>query len=508
MGQSGNYLKYSSLIGFLIIGMLLLVRMIPAEVLANAGLKRADILADVIPVSKAEQQIATPESANIQLPIDTTIVSEAVLATSLFQIDTVSYADTVRKLNTFTHDSLPVVADTVKKRRTPRPADSLVTPAPANIVAIEDFGGDSYAMEPFFRAIASGGSIRIGVMGDSFIEGDIFTADLREQLQRSYGGRGVGYVPMASQVSGMRPTVKHLHSGWNSHTILTRKSDKTVSKYSIAGTAFTASAAATASFEGTKYRRNLNWFERARMIFLSPNSTEIAIRINDNAPERFKVDGSSMLQCLEVEHDSIHKVSFSVANPEGIISYGAYLDCKDGIYVDNLSLRGNAGTIMNSVSTSLTDDMRNYVDYNLIVLQYGLNVVDANVLYYDSYRKSMAVVVNALKQMYPNAAIVIMGVGDRGTRIDGAFVTMPSIHGMIKAQRALAKECGVAFWNTFEAMGGENSMSKFVEWNWAAKDYTHISFRGGKHIADAMIKALTYSKTLYDGHRDEGGLHD
>lgn len=51
--------------------------------------------------------------------------------------------------------------------------------------------------------------VRIAYFGDSFIEADIFTADLREMLQQEFGGCGVGYVPVTSSISGYRPTVRH-----------------------------------------------------------------------------------------------------------------------------------------------------------------------------------------------------------------------------------------------------------------------------------------------------------
>jgi superfamily II DNA/RNA helicase len=60
--------------------------------------------------------------------------------------------------------------------------------------------------------------VRIAYFGDSFIEADIFTADLREMLQQEFGGCGVGYVPVTSSISGYRPTVRHTFGGWSSHS--------------------------------------------------------------------------------------------------------------------------------------------------------------------------------------------------------------------------------------------------------------------------------------------------
>jgi hypothetical protein len=69
---------------------------------------------------------------------------------------------------------------------------------------------------------------------------------------------------------------------------------------------------------------------------------------------------------------------------------------------------------------------------------------------------------------------------------------------LLHAQRQAARRSGVAFWNVFGAMGGENSMIRFVENNWASKDYTHLSFRGGKEIASALLKAILLEKEFYD----------
>ena len=62
--------------------------------------------------------------------------------------------------------------------------------------------------------------VRIAYFGDSFIEADILTADLREMLQQKYGGCGVGFVTITSMTSGFRPTVRHSFSGWQSHSVM------------------------------------------------------------------------------------------------------------------------------------------------------------------------------------------------------------------------------------------------------------------------------------------------
>ena len=109
-----------------------------------------------------------------------------------------------------------------------------------------------------------------------------------------------------------------------------------------------------------------------------------------------------------------------------------------------------------------------------------------------------------LKQAFPQAGILIVGVGDREYKTEeGSLRTMPGIKNLIRYQQNLAADSGVAFWNMFEAMGGEGSMADMVHAkpSLANYDYTHINFRGGKHLAELLYEALVYGKEQYDRRR-------
>ena len=70
---------------------------------------------------------------------------------------------------------------------------------------------------------------------------------------------------------------------------------------------------------------------------------------------------------------------------------------------------------------------------------------------------------------------------------------------MRDAQREIAQRCEIAFWDMFSAMGGENSMVKFVNSTppLAAKDYTHLTFRGGKKIARHLVETILFERERY-----------
>ena len=94
--------------------------------------------------------------------------------------------------------------------------------------------------------------------------------------------------------------------------------------------------------------------------------------------------------------------------------------------------------------------------YDLIILQYGLNVATERGRNYDKYIAGMQTTVQHLKEAFPQAAILIVSVGDRDYKTEeGELRTMPGIKNLVRYQQNLAADEAVAFWNMFEAMVGK-----------------------------------------------------
>ena len=166
-----NYLKYS--LGLIVFVMIALIAMhwLPAITIDGHTMRRVDLLSDVRP-SKSDME----------------------------ELDT---------------DSLPPV---------PAVKPIFVDTCRTGMTCIEDYSDSTLrGMTPFYRALdevsSKGRLVRIAVFGDSFIEADIFTADLREMLQKRFGGCGVGFVTITSMTNGYRPTVRHTFEGWSSHAV-------------------------------------------------------------------------------------------------------------------------------------------------------------------------------------------------------------------------------------------------------------------------------------------------
>jgi len=180
------------------------------------------------------------------------------------------------------------------------------------------------------------------------------------------------------------------------------------------------------------------------------------------------------------------------------------MDDSCGIAVDNFSLRGSSGISLQHIPQAMMQRFNAIRPYDLVILQYGLNIATRSETNYDGYYEGMRKTIQYIKESFPQAGILIIGVADRDYRAsDGEMRTMPGVLSLIQYQKKLAIEENVAFWNMFEAMGGSLSIMRLVHSNpsMANHDYTHINFRGGKYLAGLLYEALVYGKEQYDRRR-------
>ncbi len=395
-------------------------------------------------------------------------------------------------------------------------SDSIVLPKPikpafvdsckAGITCIEDYADSvSGGMKHFYEALENhrslGRPVRIAYFGDSFIEGDILTCDLRSLLQKRFGGCGVGYVDITSIVAGFRPTVHHAFSGWSSHAVTDGKGFDH-SKQDLSNHYFVPCNGASVSLSGTSYVSGLDSCGVSSFYFYSPDSISVSARVNGGERKAFLLEGDSAAVRVVSVHGSIRSVCWTVDSVSASARcFAATMDADSGVALDNFSLRGSGGQQLLGIPMATLKAYNRMRTYDLIVLQYGLNVASSNVKDYSYYTRSMEKVIAHLKAAFPNTSILIVGVGDREQRSEtGELQTMPGVKNLIRYQQALAADSRVAFWNMFQAMGGEGSMLQMAQSKPAQAnlDYTHINFRGGKRIANLLFESLMYGLEQYE----------
>lgn len=83
----------------------------------------------------------------------------------------------------------------------------------------------------------------------------------------------------------------------------------------------------------------------------------------------------------------IGQVKWSVEQSDSVTFFGAAMDGKQGVAVDNFSVRGSSGLHLRSIPLKTLKAFQRVRPYDLIVLQYGLNVATERGVNYESYKK-------------------------------------------------------------------------------------------------------------------------
>ena len=396
---------------------------------------------------------------------------------------------------------IPTIAD--------RPASAVVQPVEMT---------EETALDSFFAALlrqrTEGGTVRIAYFGDSIVEGDLITQDLRASFQKAFGGGGVGFLPIASEVAPFRITVTHDFSlDWKTVSILQRRRAFPVG---ISGQVFVADCGRKAETDPpcsswVEYKASTRWpalkeIKTLRLFYSraeAPAAVEYAV--DDREPASVDLEpGEEIRQAVLTFDPPARKVRLTIHAPGAFPVYGASWDGDGGVQVDNFALRGNSGLPLTEIPAGVLREFDALLDYRLIILHFGTNVTAPEQKDYSWYRAGMAKVVRHFRNAFPNASILLIGAGDRSYKADAEYVSIPTVPLLVEAQRKTAEDTGAAFWDLYGAMGGLNSMVGWVNHKpvLAALDYTHLSAAGSRRVAEFLYNALMARLKSYEENLD------
>ncbi|MDX2249214.1 MAG: GDSL-type esterase/lipase family protein [Bacteroidia bacterium] len=352
------------------------------------------------------------------------------------------------------------------------------------------------------RAKNKTGKARIAYFGDSMIEGDLITQSLRNDLQQIFGGEGVGFVPIASQTYGFRQSIRHRFSDdWKHYNFLTPNPTK--HDFGISGELFLTQQQAAkmpgktwVKYWGEDIYPTTRIFHNIRLFYGkqssgNPSDNFVLVTINEEK-DTFPLSQTDTVNEVMIATQQTGEIRLNFHIPDNLPVYGLSFEDSVGVFVDNFSSRGNSGMNLIQIPGTTLHEFHNHLKYDLVVLQFGLNVIMSNKTDYKFYENGMTKVVKHFQENMPGVDILIVSVGDKSSVINGVRQTDPCIPLIVAAQRKVADETGSAFLDLYSGMGGRNSMIKWVNSNpsLAQKDYTHPNRRGAVEVSNIVRQYL------------------
>ena len=345
---------------------------------------------------------------------------------------------------------------------------------------------------------------RILYYGDSQLEGDRITSKLRMSLRQFSGGTGPGMFLPVMPVMYTKTLWLRSSPNWERYNYLSFRNREishkkfgpfmAICRYLPEGT-----VAATIQKASVRIKPSL--------IADSSSSFYDNLRIfyrNSEGPVNITVNVGKTIVCndtLDV-NDNFNEYSCNLVSQgevtiefSGFVSpeiYGISIESKSGIIVDNIPQRGSAGLEFTMVDQANLRESFEHLRPDLIILQYGLNIVRNVRTDYSYYTKGLERQISVLKRVAPGVTFIIVGLTDMATGSADSVRSFPNIPAIIEAEQVAATQEDVVFWNSRKAMGGESSIIKWSKRNppLAQKDLVHLTYEGADSLAALMLDSL------------------
>ena len=367
-------------------------------------------------------------------------------------------------------------------------------------VRIEDPTGRG--MQPFYEALertARGEEravTRVGHYGDSSIATDLITSTVRENLQARFGDAGHGFVLAA------KGYIPYKHRGvrqssnpdsWETREVA-RRQDRH-GRYGYGGVQSRAIRGAWARV-GTAKRGDVGTRASRFDIYYEeqPRGGKFSVRLDDGKRETVSTKADAFgdgVFSIEAP-DGPHAIEFRYSRGGPVDFYGVAVE-RDGpgVVYDSLGLVGaRANRLLNFDASHIRSQIERR-GVNLIVLGFGGNEASDDRTedeFYEDFRE----VLERMRQGRQDLGCLVLSPLDQARRERGRIRTLPTLPRIIAAQRRAAFDSGCAFYDTWQAMGGENAMRRWykAQPRLAMGDFRHATPAGYEIIGNMFYKAL------------------
>lgn len=353
--------------------------------------------------------------------------------------------------------------------------------------------------------------IRIAYFGDSTTEGDLIVGELRDSLQKIFGGRGVGYVSIAPHGTVLRRTLRHKYTeNWDMVNYF-RKNRSTKFQFGISGDYSTAKGKAMNKSHRLTFRPawgnypTMNYFNQVHLYYGQPKDSSykaptLISTLNKKDTSNYELIPTQAVNRIRLTESGASRIDLAFNFPQAFPIFGLSFESETGVLVDNFAKRNDSGSHLSRISSKIMQQFYDYLGCDLVILHFGANVLHKT-RDYSYYEPVLMAGVRNFQRNMKNVPVLIVGSTDRVAKIDGKEQTTPSVYGLIQSQKKVAVQTQNPFFDVFEAMGGDGTMLEWAKEDppLVAPDYVHFNHRGGKRIADKLLDFLL------DGYQEVSG---
>ena len=239
-----------------------------------------------------------------------------------------------------------------------------------------------------------------------------------------------------------------------------------------------------------------------------PGGGELDVHAGGEVIARIETDGDKRPAFQEVDIPAdVRSVDLTVERGQVRMFGVSFQRNGPGVIYNSLGLNGGQvqSVVRNFEKGQWAEQLRHQMP-DLVIVNYGTN----ESLYADYieryYPGELREVIHRIKSAVGSASVLIMSPMDRGQRdSSGQIVTPASLPRLVAIQRQIAGETDCAFFNTFQAMGGEGTMARWYDTQprLVSADFMHPLPAGAKKVGVLLYQALEAGYQRYKAKQGE-----
>ena len=328
----------------------------------------------------------------------------------------------------------------------------------------------------FYASLSETGTRKVRVLhyGDSQIEEDRMTQQIREGLQQLYGGSGVGLMPLVQTIPTntvrqeihMNGRVISAQQGPSRYLVYGPK--KTQRKDHLYGVMGQVAIMADSLVGGSEKLTAM----------CKP-------QVKSAHYDTWRVFADSTIEWTS-NGDTVH------LQGRGAV-YALSQETDTGVIVDNIPMRGCLGMVFTKIDSAQLASFCEDENVRLIIMQFGGNAIPSNEKpetirgFVKGYKEQ----IRYLRKCAPQADILFIGPSDMMRMKDGVWQTYPMVAYMDKLLRKMALEENIGYFSLYQWMGRSGSMLKWQNNGWAGKDGIHFTRKGANKAGKAVVDWIT-----------------
>lgn len=326
-------------------------------------------------------------------------------------------------------------------------------------------------LSAFYASLAetSHKTVRILHYGDSQIEEDRMTQQIREAFQSRYGGAGCGLMPLAQTIPSLAVKQRLM---MNDRFVTPAQGPRRYMVYA----------------PKRDQRADGLYGPMGQVAVMNDSLVRGSEEITAICTPLYK--GPLYTRWKVFADTSVH---YSLAGDTVRLSgrgnvYGLSQESSTGVIVDNIPMRGCLGIVFTKMDRDQLTTFYREQNVRLIIMQFGGNAIPSNQNPGTIFAivKGLREQVQYIRSCAPDASILFIGPSDMLTQIDGEWQTYPMVPYMDRLLRKMALEENIAYFSLYRWMGGSGSMARWQEIGLAGSDGVHFQRSGARKAGNAV----------------------